>query len=226
MKKILDLYFSPTDLFKQLDEKPDWLLPVVITLIIILIFSMLTLPKVLLPERSKRIMSMQNLTPEQKDKILSSLTGIRPFITTPLSIIIFTFIIILLKAGLFFLIFLIFGAKTLFKKTLAVVSYSFLVGIPETIIKSSLMLVKKTTRVFTSLALFFPNLGFKSPAFTFLSRIDIFTIWNLILISLGFAVIYRIKKGKSFSIVFGFWVLWLLVQLGIAFILPKNIYFS
>jgi len=226
MKKIVDLFFSPMEVFKHLNEKPDWIIPVVITLVVVLIFSIIALPRVILPERSKRIMGMEQLTPEQKDRALSSLEGGRFYILTPVSIIIVTFLLIFIKAGIFFLIFSLFGARTIFKKMLGVVSYAFLTGIPETILKSTLMLIKGSTKVFTSLALFAPNLDFKSPFFTLLSRIDIFTIWNMALISLGCTVIYGISRKKSFGIVFGFWVLWLLLQFGLGFILPKHIFFG
>lgn len=226
MKKIMDIFFSPVGVFKQLNEKPDWLLPVAITIVIVLIFSMIALPKVIIPERSKKIMGMERLTPEQKDKALESLEGIRPYIITPISIVVFTFFFIFIKTGVFFLIFSLFGARAIFKKALAVISYSFLIGIPETILKTILMLIKGSTKVFTSLALLVPNLGFESHIFRFLAKFDIFTIWNLILISLGFAVIYKIKERKSFAIVFGFWLLWLLLQFAVGFIIPKQFLFG
>jgi len=226
MKKILDLYFSPVNTFKHLNEKPDWIIPVVITLVVVLMFSMIALPRVIVPEGAKRIMSMEQLTPEQKDKALSSLEGGRLYIFTPISITFVTFLFIFLKTGVFFLIFSLFGARTIFMKLLSVVSYAFLTGIPETILKSTMMLIKGSTKVFTSLALFAPNLDFKSPLFKTLSKVDIFTIWNLALISLGCTVIYNIPKKKSFGIVFGFWVLWLLLQFGLAFVLPKHIFFG
>ena len=226
MKKLLNLYFSPVEVFKQLSEKPDWVIPVIITLVIILILTMVALPKVIIPEQSKRIMEMEQLQEAQKERDLASLEGIRPYIQTPIFVIIFTFLLIFAKAGIFFLIFSLFGSRTVFKKVLAVVSYSFLISIPESILKTAMMLMKGSTRVYTSFALFASNLGFKSPLFGLLSRIDIFTIWNLILISLGFTVIYGIGKKKSFGIVFGCWVLWLLIQFGIKFILPKGLFFG
>ncbi len=225
MKKIVDLFFSPVKTFTQLNDKPDWIIPVVITLVIVLIFSIITLPRVILPEKSKGIMEME-LTQEQKDRALSYFEGVKPYIITTLSIAISTFLFIFIKAGIFFLIFSLFGSRTVFKKILAVVGYAFLTGIPEIILKSTLMLIKGSTKVFTSLALFAPNLDSKSPFFTILSRVDVFTIWNLALISLGCTVIYIISRKKSFGIVFGFWVLWLLLQFGLGFVLPKQIMFG
>lgn len=226
MKKIIDLYFSPKEVFKQLNEKPDWVIPVVLALVVSLIFTMILLPKVILPEGSKKILEMERLTEEQKEAAVAGLEGIRPYITTPIAVIVSTFFLIFIKAGIFFLIFSLLGSRTVFKKILAVVSYSFLVGIPESILKSILMFLKGSTRVYTSLALLTPNLDFKSPVFRVLSRIDIFTIWNLSLISLGCAVIYNMKEKKTFMIVFGLWLLWLLLLLVLGFIVPKGLFFG
>lgn len=226
MKKIIDLYFSPKEVFKQLNEKPDWVIPVVLALVVSLIFTMILLPKVILPEGSKKILEMERLTEEQKEAAVAGLEGIRPYITTPIAVIVSTFFLIFIKAGIFFLIFSLLGSRTVFKKILAVVSYSFLVGIPESIVKSILMLMKGSTKVFTSLALLTPNLDFKSPVFRVLSRIDIFTIWNLSLISLGCAIIYKMNEKKTFLIVFGLWFLWLLLLLVLGFIVPKGLFFG
>ncbi|TES93590.1 MAG: hypothetical protein E3J87_01885, partial [Candidatus Cloacimonadota bacterium] len=152
MKKILDLYFSPKEVFKQLDEKPNWVIPVVLTLVVSLIFTMILLPKVILPEGSKKILAMERLTEEQKEAAVAGLEGLRPYITTPIAVIVSTFFLIFIKAGIFFLFFSLLGSRTVFKKILAVVSYSFLIGIPESIVKSILMLMKGSTKVFTSLA--------------------------------------------------------------------------
>jgi len=226
MKKIIDLYFSPVETFKKLNEKPDWVIPVVLTLIVALIFTMIALPKVIIPEQSKRIMEMEQLTEEQKEAASAGLGGIKPYITTPIAVTVSFFFIVFVKSWIFFMIFMLFGSRTIFKKVLAIVSYSFLINIPESILKTAMMLMKGSTRVYTSLALFASNLGFKSPLFGLLSRIDIFTIWNLILISIGFTVIYGIGKKKSFGVVFGCWILWLLIHFGIRFILPKGLFFG
>jgi hypothetical protein len=48
---------------------------------------------------------------------------------------------------------------------------------------------------------------------------DLFTIWLLILLSIGLAAIAgsrKIKTGKTATIVFGLWFLWTLISAGLA----------
>lgn len=222
MKKLLNLYFSPLETFNQINEKPDWIIPFVITLMVVLVFTVITIPRVSLPEGKKRIMEMDNLTQEQKEMALESLEGIRMYLVTSISIIVFSFIIIFAKSGIFYLLFSLLGNRTVFKKVLSVVSYSFLVGIPEIILKTSLMLIKGSSKVYTSLVIFAPGIGFESPFFKVLNRIDIFTIWNLILISLGFSVIYNIGRKRAYAVVFASWAFWLVIVFAAGYILPKG----
>lgn len=226
MKKILNVYFNPLETFKQLNEKPDWIIPISITLIVIVAFTMLALPKIILPERAKMIEESDRIPEEFKEKQLEQLEGSLPYVTTPLAIIIFSFILLFLQSSIFLFVFLMFGNRTPFKKVLAVVSYSYLVGVPEIILKTSLMFIRKTARVFTSLALVVPNLEMDSALFRVLSRIDIFMIWQLSLVALGCSVIYGVSRKKSFGIIFGLWGLWLIVVLVLGFVLPKGIMFQ
>jgi hypothetical protein len=226
VKRILNLYFSPAETFKQLKEKPDWIVPISVSLVVILIMTTLAMPKIIIPEQAKRIEEMEQMPEEMKEKQLERLEGILPYISTPLSIIIFTFILLFLQSSIFMLAFLILGNRTNFKKVLAVVSYSYLTGIPEIILKVILMFVKKTAHVYTSLVLVFPNLDVKSPIFKVLSRLDIFMIWHLALIGLGCSIIYGVSRKKSFSVVFGLWALWLIVVFVGSYFMPKNLQFG
>lgn len=226
MKKLLNLYFSPVETFKKLNEKPDWVIPIVITLVVILIFTMIALPRIILPEKAKMIEEMEQLPEEYKEKTLERLEGVIPYIQTPIVIIVFSFILLFIQTGIFVLVFLLLGSRAPFKKVLAVVSYSYLTGIPEIILKTAMMFMKGSTRVFTSLALVVPNMDMESPFFKVLSRIDIFMIWQLSLIALGCSIMYGVSRKKSFGIVFGLWILWLLLVLVVGFILPKGLLFG
>lgn len=226
VKRILNLYFSPVETFKELKEKPDWIVPISLSLIILLIMTMIAMPRIIIPEQVKRIEGMEQLSEEAKEVQLARLEGISPYISTPLSIIIFTFILLFLHSSILLLAFLMLGSRTDFKKILAVVSYCSLTGIPEIVLKVILMFVKNTARVYTSVVLFFPNLDVKSAVFQVLYRLDIFTVWHLSLVSLGCSIIYGVGRKKSFGVVFGLWALWLIVVFIVSYLLPKHLQFS
>ena len=50
--------------------------------------------------------------------------------------------------------------------------------------------------------------------FGLLSSLDVFVIWTLALMSIGYAHMSRFSKAKSATIVFGLWLSWILVKTG------------
>jgi hypothetical protein len=68
------------------------------------------------------------------------------------------------------------------------------------VLKSSLILVKKSILVHTGLTMFFPGLDFRSLPFIALAQFDFFSIWYLAALALGIAAFARISPKKSFII--------------------------
>jgi FtsH-binding integral membrane protein len=52
--------------------------------------------------------------------------------------------------------------------------------------------------------------------FSLLSSFDIFTIWTLILLIIGFSTLSRMSRGKSAAIVISLWLFTVVVKLGFA----------
>jgi hypothetical protein len=48
------------------------------------------------------------------------------------------------------------------------------------------------------------------------SALDIFRLWSLVLTAIGFTCVTKVKRGTSFAIVFGWYVLVTLVSAGFA----------
>ena len=69
------------------------------------------------------------------------------------------------------------------------------------IIKTTLILIKKTMFVHTGLTMFFPGLDFRSMPFLILSQFDFFSIWYLLALALGIAIFTKMSPQKSITIV-------------------------
>ena len=55
-----------------------------------------------------------------------------------------------------------------------------------------------------------------SVAFKILAKFDIFTIWQIALVALGLAIVYKFTVKKSASMVIGFWGLWIIISVGLS----------
>lgn len=248
--RLTGVLFSPGETFQDINRKPTWLVPFLITIIITLAFSVFFEWRAK-PDWDRFFNTMaekqtgkplKDLSPEQQDQIHKQIEWQKKFaktdLTTPLTIVIavgkfFIFYVFafLIPTGVFALGMMFIQAQTTFKKILSVVAWSWcatgLVGIVVAI--AALMvrdeeglrdinLADPAGIVPTNLAAFLPS-GTSRVLGAIASSIDIFTIWYLILLSIGFAVIAGTKKfktSKTATLVFGAYAVWVLVKMGFA----------
>jgi hypothetical protein len=133
----------------------------------------------------------------------------------------------LIPTGIFALGLMLMQAQTTLKKILSVVAWSWCATglVYIAVMMASLMLRDRESFkdfnladpagiVPTNLAIILPS-G-TSPALTSIAAsLDIFTIWFLILLSIGFAAIAgakRFKTSKTATLVFGMWAVWTLIK--------------
>jgi hypothetical protein len=208
--------FEPSRTFAWLDQKPLWLLPVIILIIIVVITSAVTRPYQI-EEQIRLIEQNERLSPEQKEQY-SELTRDRanqPFwkvfgYAVP---VVGVFIYVLLLSAIwYFGGNIIMGGETSYKKVLSIYSHTTLTAIPATIVKLPLMLAKGSVRVHTSLAALLPSGSDESVLFKILAKFDIFNIWQHILLAIGLTIIYKFSLKKSATLIIAFYAFWIVVS--------------
>ena len=215
LERIIGIYYRPGEVFQYLSERPDWVVPFMLVLITSLLIVSFTLPTIILPEQTelaRERLEEAGLSDDQIEARVEAMTGKTGFI---IGIVGVTFIFLFLlfgRAGIFLGIFSVVGEKSSYKQSLSIVSYAMMVHIIDSIIKGFLMYVKQTSQVYTSLALFMPGGDPQSKPFQLLGKFDLFTLWELSLLAIGFSVIYKISLKKTSGIVFGLWTLWVLLS--------------
>ncbi|MCH7760094.1 YIP1 family protein [candidate division TA06 bacterium] len=213
-QRMTGIFHRPGVIYQNLSEKPDWVVPFVLVLVSSLIFVSITLPTIILPEQSETVLENlpEGMSQEQKDQIVERMTGAQGMIFGLLGTL-FVFLFLLFgRAGIFLGIFSLLGGKSTYRHSMAVVSYAMLIHIVDAIVKAPLMFAKKTAQVYTSLALLLPGADPLSKLFQILNRFDLFTLWELSLLSIGFAVMNKIPLKKSAGTVYGLWISWVLLS--------------
>jgi hypothetical protein len=119
------------------------------------------------------------------------------------------------------------GAGTNFKTSLAIVSHAVIpASIVGTILFVTVLFLKPVgmfdleNPVATNVAALLPDDASKWLV-ALGKNIDLLEFWKLILLSIGFAAVYpkKLKGGKSFSIVLGVFLIYVVLRVGIAFAL-------
>lgn len=226
---------SPGETFADVNRKPTWIAPMIIAIATVLASTFFFQWRVnpdwdsIMRNQIKKQMerSNQTLTEEQMQQQVSFAKGIAKF--SPIIGAVVTPIFYVILAGIFALGLMFIQAKTTFKKILSVVAWSSAAtGIVATIVTMASLMVRDEEGlrsidptqsagiVPSNLAAFLPSdtsAVIKSVA----GSLDIFSIWFLILLTIGFAAIAgsrKITTGKTATVVFGFWAVYVLLKVG------------
>lgn len=215
--KVINTYFEPRKVFESLKIKSTWLVPFIIFVVLGLVTTWF-----MHPLRMKQVITQieenERYTEEQKEMIIDRIgSSDRPPIYQMGVIPLFMFGYLILFSGILYFVFnVLLGGGSSFKRVLSVFSYSTLIAIPQSIVQLPLALSKQTADVNTSLAIFLSTESKGTFFHSVLKGFDIFTLWQVIVISIGLAVMYNYTTKKSFTTVFIMWVLLIVVGAGLS----------
>jgi Yip1 domain len=217
--RLIGVYCSPGATFQEIGRAPRLLLPVIVLLLFSVVASYTVLSRV--PEEVSMMAMEQQVqqqvdsgrisqeqADQQKEQMRKGVTFFRslaPFIAA-----VFSLVLALFFAGMVKLASLIFGIENDFKPLFTVAVYSILaVSILSSILFVILVFIKPADEfdwenpIPSNLAAFLSLVGITGvPKFikVFLSYADVFTIWRLILLAIGFAVVSKKLKTSTAGI--------------------------
>ncbi|MBN2010826.1 YIP1 family protein [candidate division KSB1 bacterium] len=216
IQKIINVFVSPKQTFESIDRKPDWVIPFVIILLVAIAFMILTMP-VLGPiqmEKQRAKMEERGMSDQQIEQAMSIadkpiMKIIGPVIGTITIIIIFLAIsgIVMLVGNMSL------GTKASFKKVFSAFTYTSLIGSLNQLLILPIMLNKNSAEVHFSLATFQSVDNADTLMYQFLKKIDLFAIWQIAVLGIGLAIIYRTTTKKSTTMVAGLYVVYMAISL-------------
>lgn len=215
--KVANIFFQPRKVFESLKIKPTWLVPFIIVTLLGMFFYYCAYP-IIMSEQVAKIQANEKIPEEQKQVIIERMGGgdhppLWQLGLTPLGGLIY---LLIASAVIFFVFNVLLGGGSAFRRVFSVFCYSALVGIPATIVKLPLTLAKKSTDVQTSLALLLSADAKETFLYKIFSSFDIFAIWQVILVSMGMAVVYKFTPKKSYTTVFVLWIIWVFLKSGLS----------
>jgi len=223
-RKLWGVLVDPGRTFSALDHKPSWLFPVIVLILVAMISSVLV-ADFRIQEARQRIEQNDRFTPQQREEIYDRMDEqqskpIMKLLSYVIGPIVAVFIIIFfVSAVLYFGGNVLLGGETGFKKVLSVYSWSSMVAIPALLLKTPLMLLKETSKVHTSLAALMPSGSEEGLLFKILTHTDLFTIWEISLLSIGLAVIYKFSTKKTAGLVIGLYLVYVVLAVGFSMLL-------
>jgi hypothetical protein len=227
--RIIGVFFSPQATFEDIVRKPSWLLPTALILLfslaaVIALNSHFSWHDYILQQIEKSPRAAQ-LSAEQKEQQAAMSAKFSPVFSYVFGLVLPVcglLVIALVLAGAYNVMA---GAGASFKTSLAIVSHAVVpASVVSTILFVTVLFLKPVgmfdldNPVATNVAALLPDDSAKWLV-ALGKNIDLLELWKLILLGIGFAAVNpkKLKGGKAFSIVFGMFLVYLVLRVGIAF---------
>jgi hypothetical protein len=216
--RMIGVLFSPGQTFQEIARKPDFVVPAIVIVVCVFASVFATIPHIDFEGTYREAFEAKGMPASQMAQAMK-------------------FAVAFAKGGMYFAPFLLLGGLAVaallyflgvrmlggaasYAQVFSVVIYGFLplaikslIKIPIVLTKQSLKIQESETVVRSSLA-FLASYKDNPVLFAFLSRLDLFLIWSLILIVIGLAAASRLSKAKTAAVVIAVWALVTLLAVG------------
>jgi hypothetical protein len=227
LSRVWRVFTQPTAVFTELAATPTWLAPLVFIVLMSVAAQLVVAPRLdmagtirqSIAERS----SNQKLSEEQIDKMVemgSKWAGVTRWLWPVMVPLMF-----LALGGIYFIGLKAVGSTAEFKPVFATVLHA---NVPPTLVSSVVMAATVLKRasftaqelegmVKSSLGSMLPE-GTAKPLVALAGLIDVFNIWQWILLAIGLAIVGRVSRGRVIAILVVIWGVWGLGKMGLAFL--------
>jgi hypothetical protein len=217
--------FAPVDTFRDIARRPDILVPLLVILVLSFAGSILTMNYVdwdaMIAQQSEQMKkqnpNMSEADIERTSGFVRAMGKVSAFVG-PLIMVAWYAVV----AGVLLLAFRLMGGEGTYKQAFSTTLYAWmplvLFGIIVTIVilaRGSFDPTQMATLVKSNPA-FLVDMKEQPVLFALLSALDIFTIWTVILLIVGFAALAKTSFAKSAAIVISLWVVMIVIKIGFA----------
>jgi Yip1 domain len=221
--RIIGVFIKPKQTFASIAERPSWVAPLLLSIVLATVVGALLNTKMnwgdYIRHKAEESPRFAQLSEEQKDQALAGQIKFWSGFSYAIGVV-----IIPCSALLFSLIY--WGAFNLFRgaglrygTAFGITTHAFLPNVLSSILALIILPLKSygdvdpENIVATSLKAYLPE-SVPKPLAALGSSLELFWIWCLALVAIGFAAANpkKIKPAASFGIVFGLWAIWVLAK--------------
>jgi MFS family permease len=231
LERVTNTFSAPSKTFEDIKNRnKSWWLPFIIMVLIGYVFFAAITLKVGWSQVAENAI---RLNPKAEEKLAQAPPDQRAmtmkftqysmeggFAASPILILVFVALGSLILWGT---INFVFGGKATFGSVFTVWMYAGLPGIIKTILGTIVIYTGGTPETFnlnnfapTSIGAFLSPAETNAALYKLASAIDVTTIWSMILMGIGLAIVARVKRSSGYVAVFGWWAITVLVGVGYA----------
>ncbi|RJP77363.1 MAG: YIP1 family protein [Candidatus Zixiibacteriota bacterium] len=214
-QRFVGVFANPRLTFADIIARPEWVVPLIILVLASVIMVQLSLPAITADQERAldRLVEEGRITPEQAEQGREA----RAAATRSMAVIFAglgtVFYAVLIAAALLFIGNIVLRGKASYRQMFSVYAWSGLVGVLGMIIRLPLIRRQNTMQVQFSPATFFPEEASETVLYRIAASLDVFLIWQLVLVAVAFTLLYRVGMGKALGVLAAFYAV--LVAIGI-----------
>jgi hypothetical protein len=218
-QNLIDLYFGPRAAFTRIVASPRFLIPLVVYAACVLGFTGVWLHK-MDPTEFMKVQIEESgradrIPADQREAIIERQAKMMPIFAWVVGPVFIALMLLVVAAALLFVFRFFYGSEVGFKQALAIVIWTFLaVGLVTTPVTLAIMSLKGDWNVSpqeavqANLGLLLDKSTAAKPLWTLFTSIDLFQLWMVFLLAVGFAVA---SKKSTASALWGVAIPWLII---------------
>jgi len=219
LERVTSVFSAPSKTFEDIKRgNTSWWMPWIIMAVVGYLFFAAVATKVTMQTVAKAPPAQR----EMSTKVSLYITeGI--FIAGPAFVLLIAAIVSVVLWGT---INFVFGGKAKFGSIFAVWFFANLPSIFKTLLGIVVIYAGGTPETFniknyapTNVAAFLPVMETNKALYALASSLDIVTIWSLVLMGMGIAIVAGVKRSSGYIVVFGWWAIIVLWGVGVAAIM-------
>lgn len=193
LQRLVSIIVSPGKTFESIMKKPNFALPLILTLAIGALVTLLT--KDLAAELINLSYANAGLTPEQITQTKAMTEGY-------MQVLMYVGILVMPLTSLFkgmisHFISLMMGGEGKLSESVSVVVNAYVIQLLGMLLSLPIILMTKNAAFTFSAAVLLPMTKYGTPIYTTASAISVFTIWYLALSVMGFKKVHNYSTGKA-----------------------------
>jgi hypothetical protein len=216
--RIVGAVVSPVETFRSIAERPDWIVPLVVAIILSVLSTVLIAPHIDIDASMRKQLAKKDMPAAQIDRMIEMSKKTQKF--NPVIVAVIVPIVFFAISAIMLFAFRAFGGEGTFRQSMAVTAYAWVPSIIKGCLTLVVILMGGTILQQDMATILKSNPGAflgdsASPVLvSLLSSLDVFTIWMLVLMTIGYSYMARLSRAASASIVFGLWLVTVLVSAG------------
>jgi len=228
--RMLGALVAPEDTFRSIAARPTWLAPLLVTVVLVTVVTGMVSARLDMAQVIRHQFEAAGSQPslEQIDQRIEMMKKLQPYLALFQGLVV-TPAIYLLCALLFWVGFKLLGSDMSYKASFATCLYGLLplglvqalLAIPVIWSRASFTQDEARSGSFlaSNLAAWAPD-GIGPVARTLLGSVDLFSIWAIVLLVIGYRIVAGVSRAAAAGVVLGVWLLGVALKVALVAIAP------